>query len=102
MENIQIDDLIYKEKIMKEIHEKNESLMAKEIEEYIEESMKKMYAEMDEIKLSYEDSINEAIGKLKIFMILYLFVEAEIYLKFKKFFVFFFAFFIIEFNLFRE
>jgi len=42
--------------------EKNESMMTKEIEEYIEESMKKMYAEMDEIKLSYEDSINEAKG----------------------------------------
>lgn len=62
MDDIKIDDMIYKEKIIREIQEKNESLMAKEIEEYIEESMKKMYAEMDEIKSSYEDSIKEAIG----------------------------------------
>lgn len=64
IDNIQIDDMIYKEKIMKEIQEKNESMMAKEIEEYIEESMKKMYAEMDEIKASYDDSIKEALGKI--------------------------------------
>ena len=55
--------MIYKEKIIKEIQEKNESMMTKEIEEYIEESMKKMYSEMDEIKISYEDSIQEAMGK---------------------------------------
>jgi len=48
---------------MREIKEKNDSLMTKEIEEYIEESMKKMYDEIDEIKKSYEDSIREAIGK---------------------------------------
>ncbi len=69
IENIKIDDMIYKEKIIKEIQEKNESMMAKEIEEYIEESMKKMYTEMDEIKLSYEDSIREAFGNILIIIL---------------------------------
>ena len=72
MENIKIDDMIYKEKIIKEIQEKNESMMAKEIEEYIEESMKKMYAEMDEIKSSYEDSIKEALGIIYYFYFIYI------------------------------
>lgn len=62
MNNIQIDDKIYKEMIIKELQEKNDSLMAKEIDEYVEHSMKRMYNEMDEIKKQYEESIKEALG----------------------------------------
>lgn len=54
--------------------EKNESMMTKEIEEYIEESMKKMYVEMDVIKLSYEESINEAIGIRILYFFIYMLI----------------------------
>ena len=61
MEDVKLEDE-YKEKIIKEIKEKNESLMTKEIEDYIDESMKKMYNEMEELKESYQVQIQELIS----------------------------------------
>ena len=61
MEDVKLEDE-YKEKMIKEIKEKNDSLMTKEIEDYIDESMKKMYNEMEELKENYQVQIQELIG----------------------------------------
>ena len=62
MEGVKLEDE-YKEKILQELKDKNDSLMAKEIEDYIEDSMKKMYTEIEELRGNYQVQIQELIGK---------------------------------------
>ena len=69
MEDVKLEDE-YKEKMIKELKDKNDSLMAKEIEEYIEESMKKMFKDIEELRANYQVQIQELIGRLINFLIL--------------------------------
>ena len=67
LEDIHVDNDIYKEEIIRQIEEKNKSLMEKEIEEFLEKKMKEMNHELDEIKKSFSVSIKEAEGKIIFF-----------------------------------
>lgn len=68
LEDVKLEDE-YKEKMIKELKDKNDSLMAKEIEEYIEDSMKKMFKEIEELRANYQVQIQELIGKRNILII---------------------------------
>jgi hypothetical protein len=61
MEDIKLEDE-YKQKMIKELKDKNDSLMAKEIEEYIEKSMKKMFKEIEDLRENSNIQIQELIG----------------------------------------